>query len=184
MDERSEPIDPASSPEPSRVAPESHSARIERHLPSIQPVRPKSGDASEDRSTGGAFWNRHKTLINFWLDSALLILFLVIAWELAVLRFAFPKGASERWRLLGHTASDWQDLAFNTFCVFAAGIILHVMLHWQWIVSTIQTRLLHQKATKDDGSHTMIGVIILFVFIHLVAGGILWARWAIIELPH
>ena len=67
---------------------------------------------------------------------------------------------------------------------FAAGIILHVMLHWQWIVSTIQTRLLHQKATKDDGSHTMIGVIILFVFIHLVAGGILWARWAIIELPH
>lgn len=184
MDERSEPTASASQQEPSRSTPEAHPAKNVRPLPSFQPARPLSGDLAEERSAGGSFWNRNKTLINFWLDLALLIVFLVIAWELAVLRFAFPKGAGEWWRLLGHTAADWQDLAFNTFCVFAAGIVLHVMLHWQWIVSTIQTRLLHQKATKDDGSHTMIGVILLFVFIHLVAGGILWAKWAIIELPH
>jgi len=55
---------------------------------------------------------------------------------------------------------------------------------WKWIVFTIQTCLLHQKATTDDGAHTMIGVILQFAFIHLVAGGILWAKWAIIELPH
>ena len=184
MDERSEPVGPASPLEAARVLPESLPVRSERPVSAIQPVRPQSGDVPEERSAGGAFWNRHKTIINFWLDLTLLVLFLVIAWELAVLRFAFPKGASERWRLLGHTASDWQDLAFNTFCVFAAGIVLHVMLHWQWIVSTIQTRLLHQKATKDDGSHTMIGVSVLFVLIHVVAGGILWAKWAIVELPH
>lgn len=184
MDERSESVGSGSPVEPSRVAAESPPARGERHLPSISPVRPQSSETVEERSASGSFWNRHKTIINFWLDLALLVMFLGIAWELAVLRFAFPKGASERWRLLGHTASDWQDLAFNTFCVFAAGIVLHVMLHWQWIVSTIQTRLLHQKATKDDGSHTMIGVIVLFALIHVVAGGILWAKWAIIELPH
>ncbi len=184
MDERSEPIESASQPERSRSTPETHPAKSVSPLPPIQPVRPRSADTCDERPVAGSFWNRNKTLINFWLDALLLVVFLVIAWELAVLRFAFPKGASERWRLLGHTASDWQDLAFNTFCVFAGGIVLHVMLHWQWIVSTIQTRLLRQKATRDDGSHTMIGVIVLFAFIHLVAGGILWARWAIIELPH
>lgn len=133
-------------------------------------------------SVGGSFWNRHKTVINFWLDAALLVLFLVIAWELSILRLAFPKGAGEQWRLLGHTAADWQDLAFNTFCVFAAGIVLHVMLHWSWIVATVQTRFLRRKATRDDGSHTMIGVGVLFVFIHILAAGILWARWAIVEI--
>ncbi len=132
--------------------------------------------------SGPVFWTRHKTVINFWLDAALLVLFLVFAWELAILRLTFPKGAGDRWRLLDHTAADWQDLAFNTFCVFSLGIVVHVMLHWSWIVGTIQTRLLKRKATRDDGSHTMIGVGVLFVLIHLLAGGVLWARWAIVEV--
>ncbi len=154
-----------------------------------QPAGPSPGIApANDGRRGpiieseGAFWNRHKTIINFWLDAALLVLFLVLAWELAILRLAFPKAASDRWRLLNHTAADWQDLAFNTFCVFALGIMLHVMLHWSWIVATIQTKLLHRQATRDDGSHTMIGVGVLFVLIHLLAGGVLWARWAIVEV--
>lgn len=133
-------------------------------------------------SPSGSFWNRHKTVVNFWLDALLLMLFMVLAWELAILRLAFPKGAGERWRLLGHTAADWQDLTFNTFCGFALGIVVHVMLHWAWIVATIQTRLLGRKATRDDGSHTMIGVGVLFGLIHVLAAGILWARWAIVEM--
>ena len=148
------------------------------------PAVPPSNDGWRGAyvESGSSFWTRHKTVINFWLDAALLVLFLVLAWEMAILRLAFPKGAGDRWRLLNHTAADWQDLAFNTFCVFSPGIVLHVMLHWSWIVATIQTRLLNRKATRDDGSHTMIGVGVLFVLIHLLAGGILWARWAIVEV--
>ncbi len=145
-------------------------------IPSPLGVRVNSAESSS------SFWTRHKTVINFWLDAALLVLFLVNAWELSILRLAFPKGAGEHWRLLGHTAGDWQDLAFNTFCVFAAGIVVHVMLHWPWIVATIQTKLLRGRATRDDGSHTMIGVGLLFVIIHILAAGILWARWAITEV--
>ena len=144
-------------------------------------TRPQPRD-SPTADTGPSVWSRHKTVINFWLDALLFVLFLGLAWELAILRLAFPKGAGDRWRLLGHTAADWQDLAFNTFCVFSLGVVLHVMLHWSWIVGTIQTRLLKRKATRDDGSHTMIGVGVLFVLIHLLAGGILWARWAIVEV--
>lgn len=135
-----------------------------------------------DDEKGSSFWNRNKTVINFWLDAILLVLFLVIAWELALLRLAFPKDPGEKWKLLGRTAGDWQDITFTTFCVFALGVVLHVMLHWAWIVATIQTRFLNRKATKDDGTHTMVGVGFLFVLIHIVAAGILWARWAIVEV--
>lgn len=148
--------------------------------PVIAPTN--AGRCGPITESSASFWTRHKTVINFWLDASLLVLFLVLAWELAILRLAFPKGAGDRWRLLNHTAADWQDLAFNTFCVFALGIVVHVMLHWSWIVGTIQTKLLHRKATRDDGSHTMIGVGVLFVLIHLLAGGVLWARWAIVEV--
>lgn len=135
-----------------------------------------------DDSKGSSFWNRHKTVINFWLDALLLVLFLVIAWELSILRLAFPKDSGDHWKLLGRTSGDWQDITFATFCVFAVGVVVHVMLHWAWIVATVQTRFLKHKATKDDGSHTMIGVGVLFVLIHIVAAGILWARWAIVEI--
>ncbi len=176
--------DPATS---KPVPEESLSETRERSLPllaaSVPPVgRLPAGVGRPGLEASGSFWSRHKTVINFWLDAVLLILFLVLAWELSILRLAFPKGAGERWRLLGHTAADWQDLTFNTFCVFAAGIVVHVMLHWPWIVATVQTRILKWKATRDDGSHTMIGVGMLFVLIHLLAAGVLWARWAIVEV--
>ena len=161
---------------PSPSSPTVEPRQEQSTIPSPLGVRVNSAE------TSSSFWTRHKTIINFWLDAALLVLFLVIAWELSILRLAFPKGSGKHWRLLGHTAGDWQDLAFNTFCVFAAGIVVHVMLHWPWIVGTVQTKLLHGKATRDDGSHTMIGVGLLFVLIHILAAGILWARWAIVEV--
>jgi len=135
-----------------------------------------------DDSKGSSFWNRHKTVINFWLDALLLVLFLVIAWELSILRLAFPKDSGEHWKLLGRTSGDWQDITFATFCVFAVGVVVHVMLHWAWIVATVQTRFLKLKATKDDGSHTMIGLGVLFVLIHIVAAGNLCEKWAIVEI--
>lgn len=181
MDDRSGHSESAPLQDSLRTPPEALAPRLSQPQ-QISLARSQAASTSEENQLGGSFWSRNKTLVNFWLDALLLVLFLVIAWELAVLRFAFPKGASDHWRLLGHTAADWQDLVFNTFCVFAAGIMLHVMLHWQWIMVTIQTRMLHRKATRDDGSQTMIGVILLFVLIHLLAGGILWARWAIVEL--
>lgn len=167
---------PAPSEQPTSI-PQPNPQLTASRLDAISSVRVNARN-DQPRSS---IWTRSKTLVNFWLDFVLLVLFLGLAWELAVLRFAFPKGAAEKWKLAGYSAADWQDLVFNTFCVFSLGVLVHVMLHWSWVIGTVQTRLLRRRATQDDGTHTMIGVGVLFILIHLLAGGILWARWAIVE---
>ena len=124
----------------------------------------------------GTFWNRHSTIINFWLDALLLILFVVQAWMFAVLHVAFPRGAGSDWKIWGATPLDWSESLFTMYCVFSVAIVLHVMLHWAWICGVVATRLLGRKAGKDDGSHTLIGVGMLVVLVHLIGVGVLAAR--------
>lgn len=136
------------------------------------PVSPLSAERSAVR---GSFWTRHKTVINFWLDVTLLVLFLVMAWLLTVLAVVFPRGVTG-WTVWGHTFSDWLDALFATFCVFTVGVVLHVMLHWTWVCGTVTTRLLGRKATKDDGTQTLIGVGFLILLLHLFGAAVFVAR--------
>jgi len=142
-----------------------------------QPAQPRS-EAPETGSARprGSFWSRHSTLINFWLDALLLILFMVQAWIIAVLYAVFPRGAGKEWTIWGANAADWFDALFVTFCVFSAAIVVHVMFHWGWVCGVVSTRILRRKAGKDDGSQTLIGVGLIVVLIHVLMAGILAAR--------
>jgi hypothetical protein len=127
-----------------------------------------------------SFWTRHKTLINFWLNVALLILFMLQAWMLTVLVLVSPR-TTATWTIWGATASTWLDPLFTTFCAFAGGVVLHVILHWAWICGTVATKLLGRKAGKDDGSQTLIGVALLVVLLHLFGAAILAAHMALVK---
>ena len=124
----------------------------------------------------GTFWNRHSTIINFWLDVLLLVLIMIQAWIFAVLHVVFPRGAGPDWKIWGATPLDWSEALFTTFCVFSMAIVVHVMLHWTWICGVVSTKVLHRKASKDDGSHTLIGVGLIVLLVHLLALGILVAK--------
>ncbi len=126
-------------------------------------------------ATKRSFWSRYSTLINFWLDVALLILFLVQAWIFAVLRLVFPRGAGPEWKLWNITALEWSETLCNVFCVFAFAILLHVMFHWSWICGVISTRFLRRKPGQDDGTLTLLGVCLIVGLLHLFMGGILLA---------
>ena len=125
------------------------------------------------------FWSRHLTMINFWLDVLLLIGFLIQAWIIAVLQIVFPRGSGPEWKVWGGTATVWSDSLCGVYCVFAVGVVVHLMLHWSWICGVVSTRLLGRKADKDDGSQTLIGVGIIVLLLHLLMVGILAARMAL-----
>ena len=127
----------------------------------------------------GSFWSHYSTIINFWLDVLLAVIFMVQAWMLAVIHYAFPRGAGPNWKIWGGTPLDWSETLLTTYCVFAIGIVLHVMFHWEWICGVVATRILRKKATKDDGSHTLVGVGVLVVLIHVLIGGVLLARMSL-----
>lgn len=127
-------------------------------------------------SPATSFWSRYQTIINFWLDVFLLATFLIQAWMIAVLQIVFPRGAGADWKVWGATSVDWTDALAATFCVFAAAVVVHVMLHWTWICAVISTRLLGRKAGKDDGSLTLIGVGTIVVIVHLLLAGVIAAK--------
>jgi hypothetical protein len=140
---------------------------------------PKSRDDATVRSAPkGTFWSRHNVIINFWLDVLLLVLFMVQAWMFAVLHAVFPRGAGPDWKIWGGTPLDWSESLFVTFCIFSVAIVVHVMFHWSWVCAVVATRIFGRKPGKDDGSHTLIGVGLIVLLVHLLAVGILVARVA------
>ena len=119
-------------------------------------------------TTPSSFWSRHLTIINFWIDVFLLVTFMIQACIIAVLQIVFPRGAGLEWKVWGANSVDWMDALATTFCVFAAGVVVHVMFHWTWVCAVISTRLLGRKAGKDDGSLTLIGVGTIVVLVHVM----------------
>lgn len=121
-----------------------------------------------------------KTIVNFWLDATLLATFLVFCWISAVLQFVFPVGAApDAHQIWGANAGNWQSAQFFVLCVLSGGILLHVMLHWSWIMGVIETRFWGRKGGRDNGSHTLIGVGLLLAILHLLAFGCLAARMSL-----
>jgi hypothetical protein len=131
-------------------------------------------------TTRGMLWSRYGTIINFWLDVVLLLLYLLQAWMFVVLHVVFPRGAGADWKIWGGTPLDWSETLFQLFCLFSVGIALHVMFHWDWICGVVATRILRRRASRDDGSHTLIGVGFIVVLVHLLAAGILAAKVALV----
>jgi hypothetical protein len=150
--------------------------------PNTQEVAPRTvaspDPASEERSgKRESFRGWSKTIVNFWLDAMLLMVFLVLTWISAVLQFVFPAGgAADSWILWNGTVEHWRGLQFAVLCLFALGIVLHVMLHWSWVCGVVSTRLLGRKAMRDDGSQTLIGVGVLVALLLVLTIGLVMAR--------
>lgn len=147
---------------------------------SANPEDPTADTSRADAPRAGV----SRTIVNFWLDASLLVTFLVLCWLSAVLQFVFPVGAdattSQIWAA---DVLDWRNAQFVVLCVLAAGILLHVMLHWSWIIGVITTRFLHRKAVRDNGSHTLIGVGLLLVIFHVLALACLAASMSMTVVP-
>lgn len=137
-------------------------------------------ESSPPASGRATFWQRNSTMINFWLDTGLAVLFVVQAWLFGVLHVVFPRGAGQEWKVWGASSVIWADALFKVFCLFAGGIIIHVMLHWTWICGVVSTRLLRRKASRDNGVQTLLGVGLLVVIFHVLAFGILATRMGLV----
>ncbi len=86
----------------------------------------------------------NKAKINFWVDLAIGLAFLVEAISGFVLWLVLPHGGfqggrnplAERTFILPR--STWLLLHDWFAVVMVAGILLHVVLHWRWIVCTVR----------------------------------------------
>ena len=117
-----------------------------------------------------------KPMINFWLDFILLFNFMVLMAVGTIVQFVFPAGTkADDWLLWGYNFNDWMAVQYGTLCVFTFLILVHVMLHWQWVCGIIAKRIFKLKEIPDDGIRTIYGVGSLVIIFHVVAAAV--AAW-------
>ena len=109
------------------------------------------------------------TLLNFWLDASLMLVFVSLAIVSVIVQFVFPPGIAARgWRLWTLSYGQWCSLQFALLAVLGLGVLVHVMLHWKWVCGVIARRLLG-KPVADDGIRTLYGVGLLIVLLNVAA---------------
>ncbi|WP_165220897.1 DUF4405 domain-containing protein [Aquisphaera insulae] len=124
------------------------------------------------------------SVINFWLDFALLVVFMLMGWEAASLQFLLPPPTlSAGWTLFGLTYDQWRDIQFGTLCLFAFGVVFHVMLHWNWVCSVVTAQILRTKERPDEGKQTIIGVATLIVLLHVIGAGVILSLFFVHAAP-
>lgn len=122
-----------------------------------------------------------RTLVNFWLDGLLGVLFVKLCIIAVIVQFVFPPGVSARGASLwGMSYGQWCSLQFGVLAVLGLGVLLHVMLHWTWICSVLSKRVLGQKEIPDDGIRTVYGVGLLICLLLLGAVSVGMAQWMIV----
>ena len=121
-----------------------------------------------------------KTLLNFWLDATLLVVFVTLGIVAVILQFVFPPGtAAKGWTLWGMTHGQWSSLQFSLLCVMALAVLLHVMLHWTWVCSVLARKILGRPSSPDDGVRTLYGVGLLIVLLNVAGLVVAIANWMI-----
>jgi hypothetical protein len=125
-----------------------------------------------------------RTLLNFFLDTLLLLITFGVAWTSCVLKFIFPRATRARgWTLWGMDYDAWSDLQLDLLGLILLAILIHIMLHWNWVCGVIATRLLRRSGRVDDGVQTLYGVGTLIGFILATAGLLVAAEFMVRPPP-
>ena len=137
-------------------------------MPSKPEPRSSPGSVSASRSSSAAK-APSRTSINFVLDSALLVNFVGLAINVLVVRFVFPRATTAAgWQVWGFSLDDWLNGQAAIVGLFAILVLIHVMLHWNWVCGVIASRLTRrwpQLQRADDGVRTLYGVGLLIALL-------------------
>lgn len=98
-------------------------------------------------------------LLNFWIDAALFVTIIFVMWVSVMLQVIFPAPTTAAgWKLWGLTYDQWRNVQFGAQCAFALLAIEHLVLHWNWVISIIATKVMRLKQRPDEGVQVVMGV--------------------------
>jgi cytochrome b subunit of formate dehydrogenase len=88
-----------------------------------------------------------KTKLNYWLDGVIALALILSALSGIVFLFAGSGGYQGgrnpgfQTEILGISRTIWSDLHTWVSLVMIAGVAIHMVLHWEWIVCTTRCML-------------------------------------------
>ncbi len=156
----------------SRLRANEHPAGSIASTPTMAPARPSTRTRLS------------MSVINFWLDSFLLVLTTLLGGVSAMIRIVFPAPTrAEGWRLWGWNIDQWYDVQFACLCILGLGVLLHVTLHWNWVCGVVSTQILRAGTRVDESMKTIYGVGLLIIILHMIAGGVILAMFCVERPP-
>jgi hypothetical protein len=167
---------------PHRFAPSSR-PRMAVHVAPESPFSTiaKSAPRTEMEAADGTRISR--TLVNFWLDVALMVAFTGLSLVAVIVQFVFPPGtAAKGWTLWTMNYGQWCSMQFGLLCTLGLGVVVHVMLHWTWVCGVITRQLLRKRVLPDDGIRTVYGVGLLIVLL-LTGAAVVGIAMMTIQMP-
>jgi hypothetical protein len=122
-----------------------------------------------------------RTLLNLLVDLATAVVMLGMVLTGYVIQFALPPGTNKSWMLWGLTRHEWGQIHVWIATGVLSLILLHVCLHWTWIVTVIRQRLGLPKASH---SGVFPDAVLACLTLAAVLGGFAWiAHMAVGPVP-
>lgn len=124
-----------------------------------------------------------KAKLNYWIDVGIGISFVLSA--ISGLIFLLPiNWATDFNSVLGITFSLWNQLHTWSSLAMIAGVLTHLVLHWNWIVTMTKKTLLPARKPKECTTSTADNGMTRRQFLYLgsvavLSGAILTGYWAI-----
>jgi len=112
-----------------------------------------------------------RTLLNLLVDFATAVVMLAIALTAYVIQFALPPGTNKEWMLWALTRHQWGQIHFWIAIVLLVLILVHVCLHWTWIVTVIRQRL---GLSKPSHGGVFADAVLACLTLASVLGGFAW----------
>lgn len=130
----------------------------------------QSAEANPLKNTSTSHQKWTRTDVNFWLDFLLAAAFLGLVAISLLIRFVFPRAQdSVGWSLWGYGYDDWIQVQFIVIAVLTLLILIHVMLHWNWVCSVAVQRIIRADTKKaDNGWQTIVGVGLMILLLNIL----------------
>jgi len=137
-----------------------------------KPAEAESGDLTTESK--GRTWSL--VTINFWLDTLALLAVTAVGVVSTLLVAVFPVPTQAAgWTLWGWGYDTWFRIQFGAICTCAVVLLVHVMLHWNWVCNVLATKILKRKTRPDDSAQTIYGVATLAAVLHVILFITVWA---------
>ncbi len=103
-----------------------------------------------------------KRHLNFIIDSISLAAFLILISSGIIMRYVLPPGAGRNMTLLALDRHEWGGIHFWVSIVFIVLMVVHLILHWKWIVCIVKGK---EKRFFRIRKVTALAVLFLVVFL-------------------
>jgi hypothetical protein len=100
-----------------------------------------------------------KPFQNFLIGICSFIAFVVMAATGFLMRFTLPPGSGRGAMVLGLDRHDWGGLHFWASVILMGLLMIHLVLHWRWIVAMVKGRKAETTALRVTLS--VVGVVLL-----------------------